>query len=198
MAKDDVKPMLDLVLHPVRMRILTALAGSPGLTPQQIADRMADVPQATLYRHINRLVRAGALAVVAERPVRGTLEKVYALNSSTMQPVNGEAALDAFNRMSKEEHLHYFSAFTLTLLDDFARYLNQPRASTLDFAADGVGYQKNALFLNDEEMAALAAALGQALAPFFALPNAPGRRKRLFTTILMPSEDQPGSTEGRD
>jgi len=197
MKKNIAKELLDLSLHPVRMRILMLLSGSKGMSPQQMADQMRDIPQASLYRHLIRLFQGGLLSVVEERPVRGTLEKVYALNTaSERQPVSAEDALDAVNRLSKEDHLRYFTAFMLTVLDDFSRYLNRSENSTLNLAVDGVGYHKLALFLNDEEFAAFAIALNQAMAPFLKLENAPGRRKRLFSTIMMPSDDSPEPWDG--
>lgn len=190
MQKNETKALLDLALHPVRMGILTLLAGSPGLTPQQMVERMSNVPQASLYRHISRLVQGGLLIVVEERPVRGTVEKVYALNKNNeLQLVRGEDALEALNRLSKADHLRYFTAFMLSALDDFSRYLDRTQGGALNLAVDGVGYHKLPLFLSDEEFVDFAAALNQALAPFLRLESAPGRRKRLFSTIMMPSGD---------
>ncbi len=198
MKKNDTKELLDLALHPVRMRILTLLSGSQGLTPQQMAERMNDIPQATLYRHINRLAQGGLLAVVAERPVRGTLEKVYALNTAyDRQLVTGEDALEAFNRLSREDHPRYFNSFLLSLLDAFSQYLNHAKGSQLNMAADGVGYHTLPLFLSDEEFGQFAAALNQALMPFLKMEAAPGRRKRLFTTIMMPADDPAGSSDNK-
>lgn len=194
MDKSETKELLDLALHPVRMRILMLLSGSQGLTPQQMAERMDDVPQATLYRNINRLAQAELICVVKEQPVRGTVEKVYALNTGAGQP-SPEESLAAFNRLSKEEHLRYFTAFMLSALGDFSRYLNQTEGGTRNLAADGVGYHKLALYLNDEEMARLGAALNEALLPFLELKEVPGRRKRLFSTIMMPDSD---ALEGSD
>ncbi len=185
MEKNEAKEILDLTLHPVRMRILMLLSGSQGMTPQQIADQMRDIPQATLYRHINRLALSGLLVVIEERPVRGTLEKVYALNTAKYNVNDAEA----LSQMSKEEHLRYFTAFMMTVLDDFSRYLNRSEARPLDYTADGVGYQKISLFLNDQELSEFAAALNQAMAPFLILQEAPGRQKRLFTTVMMPSDE---------
>ena len=45
----------DIILHPVRMRILQNLA-TRNLTPLQLAEELVNVPQATLYRHLNKLV----------------------------------------------------------------------------------------------------------------------------------------------
>jgi hypothetical protein len=162
-----------------------------------MAERMKDIPQATLYRQISRLVRGGLLVVVEERPVRGTLEKVYALNTAASpQFASYEEAVEAINRLSKEDHQRYFTTFLLTILDDFARYLSQRHSGQLDLAGDGVGYHKLPLFLSDEEFAAFSTALNQALAPFLRLENTPERRKRLFSTIMMPADDSPESSNG--
>ena len=48
----------ELVLHPLRMGIIMAIAGRQ-MTTQQLAAVLGDVPQATLYRHINRLSEGG-------------------------------------------------------------------------------------------------------------------------------------------
>ncbi len=197
MKKNPTKELMDLALHPVRMRILTLLSGSAGLTPLQMAEEMSDIPQATLYRHINRLVKGGLLVVAEERPVRGTLEKVYALNAGNReQLVTDEEELNAFNQLSKADHLRYFTAFTISLLDDFSRYLNHSAEGGLDFAADGVGYHKIPFFLSDAEFAEFAAALNQALAPYLALKEGPGRKKRLFSTVMMPAVEPIEAADG--
>ena len=180
MAKNSTQQLLDDMLHPVRMRIMTALSGSQGLTPLLLAERLSDVPQATLYRQISRLVRSGLLAVLEERPVRGTVEKVYVLNRSAPAHIDPQdlAAL------SKEDHLRYFNAFTANLLDEFSRYLNH--SPQIDLAADGVGYTQVVLLMSDAELADFARVINQALAPFIAGEDAAGRKKRIFSTILIP------------
>ncbi len=180
MPKDPTKELLEDMLHPVRMRILMALTGSQGLTPLQVADALSDIPQATLYRHINRLLKAGLLVVVDERPVRGTLEKVYALNRSTSTHLDNQAMA----KLSKEDHLRYFTSFVVNLIDGFSRYLQH--SPHVDLAADGVGYQQIALFLSDAELVEFAQTFNQTLLPFIQKQDAPDRKKRLFTTILMP------------
>ena len=39
-------------------------------TAQQLSEELQDVPQATLYRHLNKLEHAGVLVVAEERQVR--------------------------------------------------------------------------------------------------------------------------------
>ena len=72
---------INTILHPVRMRIMQSLLGGKELTAQEISNRVSDVPQASLYRHLNSLLEAEVLEVVEENKVRGTMEKVYALSN---------------------------------------------------------------------------------------------------------------------
>ena len=72
----------EVLLHPVRIKILTALAAQDS-TPHDIAAIIGDLPKASLYRHINILRAIGAIREVREYRVRGTFEKVYALVTDT-------------------------------------------------------------------------------------------------------------------
>jgi DNA-binding transcriptional ArsR family regulator len=169
----------DLLLHPVRLRVVQALAGGRRLSAGELANELADVPQASLYRHIGRLADAGVLAIVAERPARGTPERVYAL-------VHGAAGVsaDELGHATREDHLRYFTVFVSGLLDDFGRYLGDGDA---DLAGDGVGYRQVPLELTDQELAELAGRLNAALAPVVGNRPAPGRRRRMLTTVVMPA-----------
>src|SRR3954449_8021597 len=95
----------ELLMHPVRMRILMAVA-TRNLTPLQLAEELVNVPQATLYRHLNKLVQAKILRVVEERPVRGTVEKVYGINYETIKLGNQDLL-----QASREELLEFFTNF---------------------------------------------------------------------------------------
>lgn len=184
MEKVTAKEILDDMLHPVRMRVLMTLAGSQGMTPLQISEQLSDIPQATLYRHINRLAKTGLLQVVDERPVRGTLEKVYALNQQSHTHLNNEDVA----HLTKEDHLHYFTAFIISLLDQFSRYLNH--TETVDLAADGAGFAQVLVFMTDEELVQFSTAFNQFLLPYLqpgdALKDGEQRKKRILATIMMP------------
>jgi DNA-binding transcriptional ArsR family regulator len=180
--------LVDLVLHPMRMRIVMALAGRE-MTAQQLAETLGDVPPATLYRHLNRLHEAGVLTVAAERRVRGTLEKVYTLSRQ-----GGFMDPQEFAALSREDHLRYFTTFVASLLDDFSRYVKNPEP--INVLSDGVGYQKFPLELSDDEFAAVATGINAALIPYLNNKSAPGRKRRIFATIVMPEiENNPAQFE---
>lgn len=167
----------DLLLHPLRLRIVQTLIGSP-MTPLRLKEALGDVPQATLYRHVNQLHDGGILEIVDEQPVRGGVERTYGVitEAASLGP-------DEYQDASAEDHLRYFTTFLGTLIDAFGAYLDEGPSN---FAVDGVGYRQVPLWLTDEEFDAVLSALSEAVRPELDNRPAPGRRRRLITTVIMP------------
>ena len=172
----------DLILHPVRLRIILAFAGGRRLTPQQVAG-VLPVPQSTLYRQIERLYRGGALAIAAEQRVRGAVERTYVL-------AEGAASLspEDLAKSSRDDHLGYFTAFAAGLIAQFEQYLER---SEIDLLKDGVGYRQVVLNLTDDEISEMAGALNAAVSRFVAYNPKPGRKRRMLATVLIPLDDGP-------
>lgn len=170
-----------LILHPVRMRVILAL-NSRTLTPKQLAAELQDVAPATLYHHLNLLTEAGITRVVEERLVRGTLrEKLYTLaDASTL--LNSEEIAAA----SKDELQQCFLAFVCKLIGDHARYLDLKAGRYYTDA----GYHQDPLYLSDEEFVQSSREINAALLPWLKQGPAPGRRRYLLTTIILPEMEQ--------
>lgn len=170
----------EALLHPVRLRIVQALLSGEPKTAGQLARILGDVPQASLYRHIKRLVETDFLHVIEERPVGGAVERVYTVNKETTVLTGTDLA-----SVTPEEHLRYFTNFCLMLIGKFGRYLEQDR---IDLEADLVGYRTLTLHLTDDELQQL---LTEMKRPVLAVRDnkpAPGRRPRLFATVIMPDD----------
>jgi DNA-binding transcriptional ArsR family regulator len=135
---------LELILHPIRMRVVLAAAHRV-LTPQKIAELLPDVPQTTLYRHINLLLDGGVLRVVRESKVRGTVERELTL-------VNEAARIDleASAALSPEEQSQIFTTFVAQLLADF----NRAQLQSQDELPPAM-YIQHRLYLTVEELQAL-------------------------------------------
>jgi len=169
----------ELALHPVRIRILRAVAGGRR-TARELAGQLPDVPQATLYRHLRALTGGGVLDVVEKHKVGGATERVYAL------PAEGaELSAEDLATATREDHGRYFTAFVSSLLAEFSRYLDRDQ---IDPVADGVGYHEVVLHLDDEEFARFATDLAALVRPL--LDNEPRERRvaRLLATIVMPAD----------
>ncbi len=173
----------DLLLHPVRLRIIQALAGRP-MRPLDLKDHLGDVAQASLYRHLNELEAGGLIEVVDTRPVRGGIERTYAVVTEAV--ALGPAELQG---ASPEDHLRFFATFLGTLLSDFAAYVDDGQ---LDFVADRVGYRQVPLWLTDEEFDEMIAAMSASVQSHLENGPGPGRRRRLLSTIVMPDDRAAG------
>jgi Helix-turn-helix domain len=171
----------DLLLHPVRLRIIQAFLGDRALSTADLRRELPDVPPASLYRHVARLVDGGVLNIVSQRQVRGALERTYVLRVS--------AATINLDAMSREEHRQAFVAFVAGLITAFDRYL---RREEIDVLRDGVSYRLAGLWLDDAELAELARDLVRVLQPRVANPPRPGRRRRILGTVLIPGEEARG------
>src|SRR5262249_5278052 len=161
----------------VRLRIIQAFLGDRALTTSQLRTELPDVPPASLYRHVARLVDAGVLSVVGERRVRGAVERTYVLRVAA-----ATIGLDALERMTREDHAQALRAFAAGLRGDFDRSLSR---DDIDLLRDGVSYRLAGLWLDDAELAELARELIRAIQPRLANPPRPGRRRRILGTVLL-------------
>jgi len=168
----------DLLLHPVRLRIVKAFLGDRALTTSELAAELSDVPPGSLYRHIAMLTSAGVLQVVAERRVRGAIERTYTMRlaAAAIQPSEARA-------MTLDEHAHAFTAYVAGLMADFGRYVATEPADPI---RDGAGYRVAAMWLTDEEFAELAREVSEAFQDRLANAPGQGRRRRLVYTVTLP------------
>lgn len=171
----------DLLLHPVRLRIVKAFLGDRALTTGQLAAELDDVPPGSLYRHVALLTRAGVLHVVAERRVRGAVERTHALRRFAARIGPGEAAA-----MSAEEHAQAFMAYVAGMLADADRYL---AAGPPDPLRDGADYRVGALWMTAAEFAEFLRDLGAAFQPWLANGPGEGRTRRMIYTVLLPAPE---------
>jgi hypothetical protein len=173
----------DLLLHPVRLRIVQAFLGDRALTTTELRTELSDLPVASLYRHVARLVSGGVLAVVSERRVRGAVERTYVLRNAA-----ASIGLDELAEMTPDQHRQAFLAYVAGLIGDFDRYLDR---GDIDLLRDGVSYRLAGLWLDDDELAALVRDVVTVIQP--RLANAPqaGRKRRILGTVLLPGTDAP-------
>ena len=171
----------DLLLHPVRLRIVQAFLGDRTLTTTDLRAELPEVPAATLYRQVGVLAEAGVLTVVGERRVRGAAERSYRLVTGAASVGPGEAAA-----MSVDQHRRAFTTFVAALLADFDRYADAATGPTLDPAADGVGYRQLALWLDDDEFTGLVSELRAVLAARLTLEPDGTRRRRIVSQVFLP------------
>jgi DNA-binding transcriptional ArsR family regulator len=169
---------LDLLLHPVRVRIVHAMSGGRARTTAELCASLPDVPKTTLYRHVGLLAEAGLLEVVGEQRVHGAVERRYRLRQ-------GKTAIDADTAasMTLDDHRHGFIAAMAALHAEFNAYLDRDHA---DPTADSVGYLQIPLWLSQDELAELVNELRGVIAARMGNQATPNRSLHLLSPILFP------------
>jgi DNA-binding transcriptional ArsR family regulator len=174
------KTVLDVLLHPTRMRIVRAFAGTGERTAKDLAKMLDDIPPATLYRHLRRLTQVGVLTVTAETPVRGALERSYRINPKAVTvPAEELGAIDP------ETHQKYFSVFIASLLEDFGRYA---RSGDVDVRRDDVHYLQVPMLASAEEFKGFMEALMTLINKFAKRGPGKHRVRRTVSIVTLPEK----------
>lgn len=163
----------DILLNPIRMRIIQLMAGTDAVTVSQLAQRMKDIPKTTLYRHINLLSEYGYITVSREIRVRGTYEREYILNFEMLQT-------------SPEDIEKSTNTFLMKLLADFSHYFREKG----DPSKDRLFLSGNTLVLSDTEYEIFLDELFNVIKKHMNLPAEGGRRVRTLSVISSPGREE--------
>lgn len=173
---------LELLAHPVRLRIVHALRGRE-LTTAQLCARIPDASKAMVYRHVELLATHGVLEVAGERRVRGAVERRYRLHQARATVDVEEVAA-----LSPEDHRRVFATSMAVLIAEFGAYLD---GGTADPVADLVSYRQHAVWLSRDELAEVIAELRRVVFPRLAHEPTPDRAQYLLSPVLFPVDHPP-------
>jgi DNA-binding transcriptional ArsR family regulator len=179
----------DLLMHPVRLRIVQAVTDGRALTTSELCARLPDASKATVYRHVALLAEHGVLEVDGEHRVRGAVERRFRLH----RPRGARMDAGAIAAMTLDDHRRGFAALLAALLAEFHLYLDRDGA---DPVADSVSYRQVALWLSKDEQAELLDLVRGAMRSQVDKGPSPERAKYLFTPILFPIEEPPPVPHG--
>ena len=168
-------PIADVVLHPVRIRIIQQLGGRD-LTTAELRDTMPEVSQPTLYRHVAALIEAGLIAVAKERRVRGTVERTLTLGARMAHVPAAE-----LHAMDDVQLRSAFLTFLGDLAGRFDRFVEEDAPGARGF----VGFGSMPLYVDDDALAAIQQGLTALLEPYIA-DTGDGRRRVTLSTVLVP------------
>lgn len=167
----------DLLLHPVRLRVVLAMGGEDRTTGE-LSALLPDVAPATLYRHVASLFEGGVLEVVDERRNRGGVERTYRL-------VEAAASIDGTTAeaIPMEQVLSGLVTFVDVVVDAMTRYAQHPDAGATKHP---LGYHQVPLWLTGDEAEALARDVGDVIEAYRGRGPSEQRTKVTFNTIVVP------------
>lgn len=132
-----MKDLSQVLLNPIRSRIIQYLSINQTATAGELDSLITDVARTTLYRHLKILAKSNVITVVAEKRVRGSVERTYALNLKTISEEN-----------TKENATRNAFGFLMKIYADYERYFNDEHA---DPTADKIFLGNVNLLLSDAE-----------------------------------------------
>lgn len=169
-----------LILHPIRLRIVAEL-GDRQMTTSQLGQALPDVAQATLYRHIKRLLDGGIIDVINEQEVNGAVQRTYGLVAR-----QNRFSAEEMAALTAEEYNQFFSIFSAGLIDTFSRYVN--KNDPQDYAADGLSFNQAVIYLSAAEQADFQAQLLTLVQGVLSHQPEPGRRRYTLASVVIPDE----------
>lgn len=171
--------MNEIMLNPIRMRIIQELASGQSITATELCEKISDIPRTTMYRHINILIDNNILSVVSEKKIRGSLERTLALNIGEISKNNTleNASQNAFG----------------FLMNRYARFLNYFSGENPDPAKDKIFLNNSVLMMDDNEFDQFLSELRGLIIKYnFEVTN--GRKGRDISIISSPVEE---NTKGK-
>lgn len=186
-----IEEIMDCLINPVKNKILASIDTLGQATGKQLMEIHKDIPQATLYRTLNRLEKAGIIEITAENRVRGAVEKVYEMNKKA-------DILDA-ERIVKENdgkgYLSLFLSFAKMIMREFDLYVKRP---DIDILHDGSGFTAIPICVTEEELQELAYNVSQVALPYSKNLPAPDRENHTMAIIYTPPKADSTNEERGD
>lgn len=160
----------EILMHPVRVRILQYLSVHKKASVNEMINSLADVSKASIYNHIKILETNQLVEVVQENRIRGTVEKIYALK-----------------KLENNNDFNAIMTFILSLLWDFQQYYEEKGNPAKDMLFAGRDY----LMLTDEEYREFMGKYDELCKDYFG-KNSAGAKLRNVSIISAPVNQKEG------
>lgn len=158
---------MDILMNPVRIRILQYLSIYGESTAGDMIAEITEVSKASVYNHLKILEENHMIQVVSENHIRGTVEKLYCISKD-----------------SESSSFHAIVSFLLLLMADFQKYYDKHNTPKADMLFAGRDY----LMLTDEEYRSFMDEYAALCAKYYKKDSA-GSKLRCLSIISAPVDE---------
>jgi len=169
-----MKNINNIIMNPIRMRIIQTLSKNKLLTASEICENISDIPRTTLYRHIKILIENNILTVISEQKIRGSLERTLALNINEITKHN-----------SVENATQTAFSFLMDKYVKFQKYFSRKK---IDPGKDKIFLNNTVMMMTDEEFDQFLLELRELLVKY-TYEFAEDRKVRDISIISAPDEN---------
>lgn len=178
-----IKAFLEVMVHPVSSKLFMEVYIRKEATAADLASALPDIPQATLYRQLGKMVEKGVLKIVDQRKKRALYEKVYAVS------MDFNPDLDELLKQNRGDvYTALFFQFMMVFYGEFQAYAKRPG---IDIANDGSGFSMGPIIATNEELNQTMMEIGALIERLRNNALAPGSGRRMHTIglIVSPPKD---------
>ena len=169
---------MECLTNPAKHKLLLETIEQGKVTTKELAQKFPDIPQATLYRYLKKMVDQNVLKIAEERPVRGVTEKIYAPN------IDLEADIEQLLKdNSGKTYLLLFQQFCLGLMEQFKTYSER---DSIDIMGDGSGFRVASFNATNEELTQISREVWKLILPYTENKPTPDRKARSVAVIFTP------------
>ena len=172
------KKLVKYLTNPAKNKLIRQVFSEGKTTAKALAEKNKDIPQATLYRYLKKMVNDGVIKVVEERKVRNVTEKIYAPAIDFEADVNKMIAEN-----DGDTYLGLFQQFSIGLLDEYSAYCAR---DDIDILNDGSGFRVLSFNATTEELKELSANIWELVEPYAKQEATSERKTRSLAVIFTP------------
>jgi DNA-binding transcriptional ArsR family regulator len=169
---------VDVILNPVRIRVIQYVAHNQPVTVAQIAKALPDVSKATLYRHMRILTENGILQVVGAEKIRGTFEQSYSLN---------KGKINATGQESRSELQALVYSMLTKLIAEFTEYFSRDLISPVK---DKLFLSTNTFSLDNDDFDSFTQEVFAIIEKYSQFPVKENSKTRLITVVSSPAPQE--------
>ncbi len=169
--------IIKIMMNPIRIKIIQELGLKGKATTKEIQGACGDIAQATLYRHLNELLKNNIIQVVDENIINGIIEKVYAIKNNPSSEIANDPS-----KLCRDDYTNMFNQYIISILTDFKSYISHENAIT--HIMSSLGFSSSSIFLSDDEMLEMMTEFRASIMKRIPNKPTPGRKLRKVSQIV--------------
>ncbi|WP_343250548.1 helix-turn-helix domain-containing protein [Diplocloster hominis] len=176
-----IDKLMDAFVNPVKSKLLLEIYTHQKITTKELSAAFPDIPQATMYRHMNRMLKDGLIEVVEENKIRGVTEKVYGIAFDF-----DSVGKQLFEKNPGTTLLQMFTQYMMAFLQEFKDY---SRRDHINPEQEPFSFTVCPCYASPEEIKDALTRIGEILTPLIQNPSTPDRKMHSFGVILTPPKE---------
>lgn len=154
-----IEKLLECFVNPAKSSILLQLYTQKQMTAKELKAACPEIPHATLYRHLSKMVDDGILEVVQERKVRAVTEKTYGVK---IDIDNFQGIPELLQQNRGDVFFQLYMQFSMQLAREFSEYCAR---QDIDIVNDCASFFTGPVRASKEELQEAIIKIGEILTP---------------------------------